>query len=73
MVESVIQMKTGIVINVNASAKVIIYFKKRNIWNPSTCSRTNGKYLASIIKDEIIDAEAKSHNEETKTIPTNLN
>ena len=73
MVESVIQMKTGIVINVNASAKVIIYFKKRNIWNPSTCSCTNGKYLASIIKDEIIDAEAKSHNEETKTIPTNLN
>ena len=26
-----------------------------------------------IICDEILDAEAKSHNEETKTFPTNFN
>ena len=37
------------------------------------------KYLASIMddsviaSDEVIDAEAKSHNKETKTVPTNLN
>ena len=39
----------------------------------------NGKYLASnmddsaITCDEIIDAEAKFNNEETKTFPTNFN
>ena len=53
--------------------------KKDFIWNPATCSCKNGKYLASIIDDsvipcyEIIDAEAKSYDEETKTIPTNFN
>ena len=49
------------------------------IWNPATCSCENGKYLASIMDnsmimwDEIIDAEAKSYDEETKTIPTSFN
>ena len=39
----------------------------------------NRKYLASIIYnsvitcDEVIDAEAKSNNDETKTISTNFN
>ena len=38
----------------------------------------NGKYFASIIDDsvvmcdEIIDVDAKSNDEETKTIPTNF-
>ena len=60
-------------------------FKKRNIcekdyiWNPATCSCKNGKYLSSIIDDsvilccEIIEAEAKSYDEETKTVTTNFN
>ena len=48
--------------------KNIIYVKKDYIWNPSTCSCENGKYLASIIEcsaimyDELIetdDAEKK--------------
>ena len=45
----------------------------------ATCSRKNGKYLANIMDDlvitcdEIIDAEAKSYDEETKTFPTNFN
>ena len=49
------------------------------IWNPATCSCKNNKYLASIIDNsvitcgEIIEAEAKSSDEETKTIPTNVN
>ena len=52
---------------------------KNYIRNPSTCSCKNGKHLAStmddsaISYDEIIDAEAKSNDEETKTIPTNFN
>ena len=52
--------------------------KKYYIWNHSTCSCKNGKYLASINNDsvitcdEVIDAETKSYNEETKTIPKNL-
>ena len=53
--------------------------EKDYIWNPTTCSCENGKYLASINDnsvgtcDEIIDEEAKWNDEETKTIPTNFN
>ena len=48
--------------------KNIIYVKKYYIWNPSTCSCENGKYLATIIEysaimyDQLIerdDAEKK--------------
>ena len=57
-------------INVNATTKNIIYVKK---------IMKNGKYLASIIDDsvitcdEIIDAEGKLFDEETKTVPTKFN
>ena len=43
------------------------------MWNPATCRCQNGKYLASIMDDsaitcdEIIDAEVKSNEKETKT------
>ena len=43
------------------------------------CSCENGKYLASITDnsvitcDEIIDADAKSNDKETKSIPINFN
>ena len=53
--------------------------KKDYIWNPTTCSCENGKYLASIIDnlmitcDEIIDAETKSYYNEAKTVRTKLN
>ena len=49
------------------------------IWNSDTCTCKSGKYLVSIAEnsvitcDEIIDAETKSNNEETKTVTTNLN
>ena len=44
--------------------------EKNYIWNPSTCSCKNGKYLASIIDDSVVrcdeiidtDAEAKSYD-----------
>ena len=54
-------------------------WKKDYIWNLTTCSCENGKYLASIIDnsvimcDEIIRAVAKSYNEKTKSVPTNFN
>ena len=45
------------------------------IWNLSTCSCKNGKYLASIMDDSAItcDEVIESYNKETKTIPTNFN
>ena len=52
---------------------------KDYIWNPLTCSCENGKYLPSVIDDsvitydEIINAETKLNNGETKAIPTNFN
>ena len=52
--------------------------EKDYIWNPATCSCQNGIYLASIIDDsaitcdEIIDAEVKSNDEETKTCLTSF-
>ena len=45
MEENVIQINGGITIN----ADVPDY-----IWNPSACSRENGKYLASIIGNSVI-------------------
>ena len=80
MEENVIQIKSGIMINVDVSVKNIIYVKKNCFWRPATCSCENSKYLASIIddsvimRDEIIDAdtETKSYDEETKTIPKNI-
>ena len=72
MVESVIQIKKGIKINVDAGVKI----KKKScvpkkiifgyIWSSATCSCKNDKYLASDIEDsvitcdEIIDAVSKS-------------
>ena len=53
--------------------------EKDYIWNPATCFCKNGKYLSSIINneviacDEIIDAEAALYDEEVKTVPTNFN
>ena len=45
--ESVIQIKSGIAINIDAGAKNITHMKSY-IWNPSICSCGNGKNLASI-------------------------
>ena len=52
---------------------------KDYIWNPGTCSWEYDKHFATIIDNsvitcnEIIDAKAKSCDEETKTVPTNFN
>ena len=73
MVESVIQVISGITIKVGAKENITIQrkhcmCKKIYIWNPATCTCKIGKYLASIIDDsvntcdEIIDVEAKSYD-----------
>ena len=53
--------------------------KKDYIWNPTTCSCKNGKYLANIIDnsmitcEQIVDTETKLYNNETKTVTKKLN
>ena len=72
MVESVIQIKSQITINVNVSVKIKKYCLCEDyIWNPATCNCENGKYLASIIDDPVITCDEII--EETKAAPTNFN
>ena len=73
MVESVIPIKSGITINVDASVKIQKHSlcKKYYIWNLAICSFKNGKYLASFIDDSVITCDEII--EETKTISTNFN
>ena len=49
MGKNVIQINGGITINVDVSVKKHYVCKKDYIWNPSTCSCENRKYLTSII------------------------
>ena len=72
MAENVIQIKSGIIINVGASVKNIIYVKKY-IWNPATYSCENGKYLASITDNSVITYQKIIDMVETKTVTTNIN
>ena len=82
MIKNLIQIKSGIMINVNVSEKKHLC-EEHYIWNSatcSTCSCENGKYLASIIddtvimRDEIINTEAMSYDKETITnFTTNFN
>ena len=48
---------------------------KDYIWNPTTCSCENGKYLANIMHDSVTtcDEIIESYNEETKIVGTNFN
>ena len=64
MEENIIQIKSKIMIHVDASVKKILL-------NPATCSCKNGKNLASIIDDSVITWNEII--EETKTIRTNFN
>ena len=70
--KSGIQIKSGTTTNVYVGAKNIC--EKDYIWNPAACSCNNGKYFASILDDsvitcnEIIDAEAKLYDKDTKCI-----
>ena len=47
--------------------------KKYYVWNPTTCNRDNGKYLASIMDDStIICDEVMKTYEEKKTVPSSF-
>ena len=71
MVESVIQIKNGIMVSVDANLEKHLICAKYYIWNPATRSFENGKYLASIIDDLVIMCNETI--ETAKTIPTNFN
>ena len=74
MEENIIQINDRIMINVDVTVKKHHICEKGCIWNPASCSWENKSNLASIVGnsaitcDEIIDAEAKLYDEETKTI-----
>ena len=59
--------------------KKLYLHEKDYIWNSAKYSCENGKYSATIMVDsvttcdEVIDTEAKSCDDETKTVPTNFN
>ena len=46
--------------------------EKDYIWNPSTCSCENGKYLARIMDDLAITCDEIIYVKETKTIPKDI-
>ena len=68
MEENVVWINGGITINVDKTVKKCLVCGKDYIWNPSTCSYENGKYLANVMDalaincDEMIYAEAKSND-----------
>ena len=53
MEENVIHVNGVIMINVDVGIKKFVYGKKI-VWNPSSCSCENGKYLPSILNDSAI-------------------
>ena len=57
MEEIATQIKNGIMINVDVSAKKTCICEKDYIRNPSTWSCENGKYLATIIDDSVITCD----------------
>ena len=84
MVKNVVQMKSGITINVGVSARKTYLCKIDYIWIHATCTCENDKYVESITNDsaimcnEIIDGvrpealatPANSYEEATKGVPT---
>ena len=71
MVESVIQIKNGIMVSADANVEKHLLCAKYYIWNLATRSFENGKYLASVIDDLVIMCNETI--ETTKTISTNFN
>ena len=74
MVKNIIQIKFGIPINVNMSAKIQekVFEKKGYAWKVATCSFENSKYLGSIFEGlEIIcdDIKKTTKGNQTKTTP----
>ena len=74
MEENVTQINGVIMINVNVSVKDIIYVKKIIIviLPHAVAKMENIQQYSVVTCDEIIDAEAKLNDKETKTIPKNI-
>ena len=73
MIENVIQIKSGIMINVNVNVEIWEnnVWEKGYIWNCATCSCEDGKYLETVIDNwVIVSAEII---EDTTTISINFN
>ena len=70
VVKNVIQIKSGITVDVIVSAKIQKHAvcEKNFIWNSSICTCENCKYLEGIIGDSLIMCDKII--EVTKTIPT---
>ena len=74
MGENIIPIKSGITKNIDVSVKNNICEKvKCEILLHVVAKRVNIMDDSVITSDEIIDADAKSNDEETKIIPTNFN
>ena len=72
IVQNVIQIKSGITINVCASVKIEKHcvHRKNYIWNPDTYSCEKSKYVGSTIDDSMITSDKIM--EETRTVPTSF-
>ena len=70
MEENVIQINCGIATNPDVSGKNMC--ERNYIWNPTTCSYKNGKYLVSIIDSSVITCDTIIDAEETKTFWRNI-
>ena len=67
LVENVTQYKSGISVNVIANIREN-ECEKKHVWNPSTCTCKNDKYLGSIIADS--KSTCDEIVEVTRTVPT---
>ena len=57
MEENIVQMNGGITINADVSLKKRHICERNYMWNPSTCSCENRKYLVSITDDSVITCD----------------
>ena len=57
MEENIAQMNGGITINADVSLKKHHICERNYMWNPSTCSCENRKYLVSITDDSVITCD----------------
>ena len=55
IVQYAIQIKNGVIKNVNVNVKIIIHAKKYYSWNYSTCICENSKYLKNIADTSVVE------------------
>ena len=70
IVENVIQIKSGIMINAGVRVKNYQTCYENYSWNPTTCICENGKYLRSIADDLVITCDETINA--TDSVSTNV-